>query len=48
MGRVQNELEASKEDQAIRKFLDFVFAPGGFDSLSAADRAVMLANASIL
>lgn len=28
--------------------MDFVFAPGGFDSLSTADRAVMLANASIL
>jgi pimeloyl-ACP methyl ester carboxylesterase len=48
MGRVQKELEAGKEDEAIRRFLDFVFAPAGFDSLSAADRAVMLANASIL
>ena len=48
MGQVQNALEAGKEDEAIRKFLDFLFAPGGFDSLSAADRAVMLTNASML
>jgi pimeloyl-ACP methyl ester carboxylesterase len=45
---VQDALEAGTEDVAIRRFLDFVFAPGGFDSLAAPDRAVMLANASIL
>ena len=48
MGRAQNELEVGKEDEAIRKFLDFLFAPAGFDGLAAAYRVVMVANAGIL
>ena len=48
MAPVKQAIEASNNDEAVRKYLDYWLAPRGFAGLSASDRAVVLANAGSL
>jgi len=48
MAPVKQAIEASNNDEAVRKYLDYWLAPRGFAGLSASDRAVVLTNAGSL
>jgi non-heme chloroperoxidase len=48
MAPVKQAIEASNNDEAVRKFLDYWLAPRGFAGLSASNRAEFLANGGSL